>query len=122
MSNTKPTIEEFRADLRGLIVDGYEDNPVIQALADETVANFDALIEQARAEGQAPEDNASNPHGVKVGQTWRSNDKRDSRTGRVVSIDDTHARVDWGVNVTRVKLTRFKPTSTGYLLIQDVKG
>lgn len=64
----------------------------------------------------------NNPHGVKVGQVWEDNDKRDSRTGRVVSIDDTHARVDWGVNVTRVKLTRFKPTSTGYLLIQDVKG
>lgn len=66
---------------------------------------------------------SNNPHGVKVGQTWQDNDKRGPRrVGRIVSIDDTHARVDWGVNVTRVKLTRFKPTSTGYLLIQDVKA
>lgn len=64
----------------------------------------------------------NNPHGVKVGQTWQDNDKRGPRRyGRIVSVDDTHARVDWGVNITRVKLTRFKPNSTGYRLIQDVK-
>lgn len=65
---------------------------------------------------------SNNPHNVKVGQIWQDNDGRsEGRTGRIVSMDDTHARVEWGVNTTRVKLTRFKPTSTGYRLIQDVK-
>lgn len=66
---------------------------------------------------------SNNPYGVKVGQTWQDNDKRGPRrTGIVVLIEETHARVDWGPSITRVKLTRFKPTSTGYRLIQDVKA
>ena len=31
----------------------------------------------------------------------------------------SHARVDWGTTTTSVKLTRFKPTSTGYRLVKE---
>lgn len=61
---------------------------------------------------------ANNPHNVQVGQVWQDNDKRSNyRRGRVTEVDETHARVDWGRTATRVKLTRFKPTSTGYRLV-----
>lgn len=65
---------------------------------------------------------SNNPHNVKVGQVWQDNDKRSSyRKGRVIAVSDTHARMDWGTTKTSIKLTRFKPTSTGYRLIEDVK-
>lgn len=65
---------------------------------------------------------SNNPHGVKIGQVWQDNDKRTSyRKGRVIDMSETHARMDWGYTQTSVKLARFKPTSTGYRLIEDVE-
>ena len=65
----------------------------------------------------------SNPHGVKVGQVWQDNDARSGgRQGRVLEVTETHARVEWYSGTsTKVRLDRFKPTSTGYRLIKDVK-
>lgn len=60
---------------------------------------------------------------VKVGQVWEDNDPRTyKRPLRVLSLDDTHATVQSpsGMGrVTRIRLDRFKPTSTGYRLIKD---
>ena len=101
-------------------------NPFIQASARFLSQHQECGIGIVDEYGQGHsivEEDANNPHGVKVGQVWQDNDGRGPRrVGRIVSIDDTHARVEWGVNTTRVKLTRFKPTSTGYRLIQDVKA
>lgn len=78
---------------------------------------------------------------VRVGQVWQDNDKRSyGRKLRVVEIDKTHATVElvtqrgraWSGLApgepprvqsgrrTRIRLDRFRPTSTGYRLIQDV--
>lgn len=79
-------------------------------------------------------ENEINPHGVKVGQVWRDMDKRNPevRYLRVteVILADGQARVIrcnpdggtlWGKYPARpIKLTRFKPTHTGYLLVKDV--
>lgn len=78
---------------------------------------------------------------VRVGQVWADNDKRSvGRQVRVVEVDHTHAtvelvarrgrpargaeaqqRVDPGQQ-TKIRLDRFKPTSTGYRLVQDLPG
>lgn len=68
---------------------------------------------------------ATNPHGVKVGQVWKDNDKRMNRTLKVTSIDRTHAYLQrvgaryagWDA---RIRLDRFRPTSTGFVLVKDV--
>ena len=65
--------------------------------------------------------------GVKVGQIWQDNDPRVQmmkpvRTVEVLIVDDTHAvcqNRDTG-RITRIKVSRFKANSTGYLLIKDV--
>ena len=76
----------------------------------------------------------ANPHEVKVGQVWLDNDKRnpEPRYLKVVAIDELLgraivARVNsqggaiWGKYAPRpIKLTRFKPTHTGYRLVKDV--
>ncbi|WP_030344838.1 DUF6354 family protein [Streptomyces sp. NRRL S-1022] len=62
-----------------------------------------------------------------VGQIWQDNDPRGyGRRVRIVGIDDTHATVELVVprgaghngtkpgRRTRIRLDRFKPTSTGY--------
>lgn len=67
---------------------------------------------------------------VQVGQIWADNDKRSSgRRVRIVEVDATHATVELvgarqrGVSSaepgrrTRIRLDRFKPTSTGYRLL-----
>ena len=70
---------------------------------------------------------------VKVGQVWKDNDKRGpQRYIRVVSIEGdkaTCARVMFGtpgefvdspVKVkTKIALRRFRPTSTGYVLVTE---
>lgn len=114
------TEDQFREDLR-YIHDTHQD-PMVSRIAGTAIERFDELIARARAEGAEQAESANNPYGVKVGQVWQDNDWRgDGRRGTVVSVENTHARVDWGANTTRIKLTRFKPTSTGYRLIQDVK-
>lgn len=63
----------------------------------------------------------ANPYGVKVGQVWQSCDKRDDyRRVTVERIEGEYAYVRW-LRLTRVKLSRFKPGSTGYRLARDVK-
>lgn len=74
---------------------------------------------------------SNNPHNVKVGQIWGDCDPRmGGREFKVYEIGETHATVvitrpnDHAYDprpVQRIKLTRFKPTSTGYRLIEDVK-
>lgn len=66
---------------------------------------------------------SNNPHNVKVGQRWKDNDRRSGgRIGKVLEVGETHARVEWYSGTsTRIRLDRFKPTSTGYRLIEDVK-
>lgn len=75
------------------------------------------------------------PTTVRVGQIWRDNDKRGyGRQVRVVETDATHAVVEQHVprggargashlkpRRTRIRLDRFRPTSTGYVLVQDVE-
>ncbi len=69
---------------------------------------------------------------VRPGQIWQDNDPRaHDRTVRVVEITDTHAIVALhtprGVSDdhakpgrrTRIRLDRFRPTSTGYRLVQE---
>ena len=87
------------------------------------------------------------PPDVRVGQVWADQDPRAyGRTLRVDEInggsavctiltnsDDTQALIDAGGDLdtgytpndrcgkqTRIKLNRFRPTSTGYLLVKDV--
>ncbi len=80
------------------------------------------------------------PIEVRVNQVWADNDKRsEGRQVRVVGLDATHATVElvdqrgraWiGLRPgeepraqpgrrTRIRLDRFRPTSTGYRLVQD---
>jgi hypothetical protein len=74
---------------------------------------------------------------VRPGQIWADNDKRSyGRKVRVVEIDATHATVELvdqrgrpAANTpvqraetgrqTRIRLDRFRPTSTGYRLHED---
>lgn len=64
---------------------------------------------------------------VKVGQVWADNDKRsEGRHVRVIAIEKLHRQAvvrpcsptgDFtGHRVTRIRLDRFRPTSTGYRL------
>jgi hypothetical protein len=66
---------------------------------------------------------------VKPGQLWADNDKRERSRGRVLRIHEvgpTHAiAYAWDNSgregrSTRVRLDRFKPTSTGYRLVEGV--
>lgn len=62
-----------------------------------------------------------NPHGVKVGQVWADNDKRSrGRRVTVLEVGDEKALVTTGVTKTWIRLTRFRPNSTGYRLVSDV--
>lgn len=60
---------------------------------------------------------------VKAGQIWKDNDKRvGERFLKILELQDDKAVV---VNVetnkkTKISLARFKPTSTGYVLVEDV--
>lgn len=62
---------------------------------------------------------------VKVGQIWEDNDSRNTyhRQIKVLEIVDGKAIVQHPRGLgskTRIRLDRFKPTSTGYRLVQDV--
>jgi hypothetical protein len=78
--------------------------------------------------------NATTDAGVRDRQVWADNDPRSAgRKVRVISVDETHATVvgvvasggkyvpSTAARKTRIKLTRFKPTSTGYRLVQDAE-
>ncbi|MET4143858.1 hypothetical protein [Arthrobacter sp. UYCo732] len=61
----------------------------------------------------------SNPYGVRPGQVWVDQDKRaGGRRVTILTVGETHATVK-SVLRTKVRLTRFRPTSTGYRLLQD---
>lgn len=65
---------------------------------------------------------------VKVGQIWTSNDKRDAHRPPFVidSIIEGNVFVKKIVNgevtgnARKIKLSRMRPTSNGYLLVKDV--
>ena len=64
---------------------------------------------------------------VRKGQLWADNDKRcRGRMLRIHDVGPTHAvAYAWDDNsvegkTTRIRLDRFKPTSTGYRLVEDV--
>lgn len=69
----------------------------------------------------------NNPYGVKVGQVWRSMDYREPYSfKKVVSVDDDLKASMLACSPngsrtysqkSRILLRRFKPTSTGYELI-----
>jgi hypothetical protein len=72
--------------------------------------------------------NERNPYGVTVGQVWADNDWRSrGRQVRVVEIRGIYAVVELVALAehgfgelgrrTRVRLDRFRPTSTGYRLV-----
>ncbi len=68
---------------------------------------------------------------VRPGQVWADNDKRSSsRKLRVVEVDETHAIVEEYIppgarlrtkppRRSRIRLDRFRPTATGYRLVQE---
>lgn len=71
---------------------------------------------------------------VKPGQIWADNDKRSKgRHIRIVAMNGSRALVEQvaynerdgiaaalpGVRQTRIRLDRFRPTSSGYRLVQD---
>jgi hypothetical protein len=71
---------------------------------------------------------------VKPGQIWADNDKRSAgRQVRVVEVGNTYATVEAYIppaaqhlhskppRRSRILLTRFRPTSTGYRLVQDAE-
>lgn len=65
------------------------------------------------------------PKGVKVGQTWKDTDPRLEARREIVILaikgqKATVQRKDGSGPKTKVSLTRFKPGSTGYELVQDV--
>lgn len=63
----------------------------------------------------------NNPYGVRPGQVWVDQDSRSGgRQITVLSVGETFAVVQ-SVMKTRVRLTRFRPTSTGYRLLKDAR-
>ena len=60
---------------------------------------------------------------VEPGQIWADNDKRaNGRHVTIQSIDATHATVTDGKRTSRIRLDRFRPTSTGYRLVVNADG
>lgn len=68
----------------------------------------------------------------KPDQIWVDNDPRSNgRQVKIIAVDETHATVVTIIDAlgqhheaatarrTRIKLTRFKPTSTGYRLVEE---
>jgi hypothetical protein len=62
---------------------------------------------------------------VRPGQVWADNDWRaHGRTVLVLAVDETHATVQSPSGrgrKTRIRLDRFRPTSTGYRLVSEAK-
>ncbi|GGK61681.1 hypothetical protein Sme01_03500 [Sphaerisporangium melleum] len=82
----------------------------------------------------APLDSSAPKTSVRVGQVWGDNDPRSTgRKVRVVEVDDTHATVEAYIHPgarhlhskpprrSRIRLDRFRPTATGYRLLQDAQ-
>lgn len=80
----------------------------------------------------------SNPNGVEVGQIWQDNDKRyqspeSERLLKVLEVTDTHGKVvtvdrqgnfhpsALRARMTKIRLDRFKPTTTGYRRREDLE-
>lgn len=63
------------------------------------------------------------PVKVKAGQVWRDNDQRmGPREIKVLAIEGDRAivqRVSGVGTKTKIRLDRFRPTTTGYRLVQD---
>lgn len=60
----------------------------------------------------------NNPYGVKPGQIWADNDPRTPRTLTITEVDSGFAyAVSSSGRKSRIRLTRFRPNSTGYRLI-----
>lgn len=66
---------------------------------------------------------------VKVGQVWEDNDPRQKKEGiairriKVLEIKDGRARVQSPSGLgarTWIRLNRFRPTASGYKLVEDV--
>lgn len=61
---------------------------------------------------------------VRVGQVWEDNDWRSKgRQVLVLAVDETHATVkspSGHGRQTRIRLDRFRPNSTGYVLVKDI--
>lgn len=95
----------------------YRDDPAIVALFAERGVRFASQEEMAesRARQGLPD--------IRVGQVWKDNDKRSAgRRVRVVEVNFTHAVVQdpsGRGRRTEIRLDRFKPTSTGYRLVED---
>jgi hypothetical protein len=93
--------------------------------ADVSERTLDALRSVGEAALLLLEDDPRNPYGVAVGQVWRSNDKRDNgRSLKVIDVDLTRGKAQtqspWSLgSKTWIRLDRFRPTSTGYQLIQN---
>jgi hypothetical protein len=69
-----------------------------------------------------------NKFGVKIGQKWQENDPRFANDPKlreltVMGIDKTHAicKNHPSGRISKIRLDRFKPNSTGYILVEDVK-
>jgi hypothetical protein len=60
---------------------------------------------------------------VEPGQVWADNDPRGyGRQVTIQSLDATHATATDGKRTTRIRLDRFRPTSTGYRLVRNSDG
>ena len=60
--------------------------------------------------------------GVKVGQVWQDvDDRMNGRRIKVVRLEGRHAICDvvGAGRQTKIRLDRFRPTSTGYRLIEE---
>lgn len=81
----------------------------------------------------------NNPFGVEVGQMWQDNDSRCQQPGteryvRVLSIEDGRAQVvvvdsagnfyptSLKARMSKIRLDRFKPTSSGYRRREDLEA
>lgn len=75
----------------------------------------------------------TNNPAVQPGQIWADNDPRSTgRHIRVLTVDETHADVEQHLprrhspakpsRTTRIRLDRFRPTSTGYRLVRNADG
>lgn len=63
---------------------------------------------------------------IEPGQVWEDCDWRSAgRKVRVLAVDATHATVQSPTGrgrKTRIRLDRFRPTSTGYRLVSDARA
>ena len=113
-----PTVREmFEANDRTRFVEGVR----ADWLQREFASYLWDLKEAQTVKGNRTMTDKKNPHGVKVGQVWADNDKRSrGRRVTVLEVGDEKALVTTGFKKTWIRLTRFRPNSTGYRLVSDV--